>query len=103
MNERIRELANSLGFNTDFKPSDDETDRGYQVVSNDFAERFAELIAQECVAMCDQAAEENSRTAYTLTELQEFAPVLVAKGCQAQAEKLSRNIKSHFGLNSSID
>jgi hypothetical protein len=48
MNERIRELAEQLGYNVDFEPSDDETDRSYQVISNDFAEKFAELIVKEC-------------------------------------------------------
>ena len=48
MNERIKELAQRLGYNVNIEPSDDETDREYQVVSNDFAEKFAELIVQEC-------------------------------------------------------
>lgn len=48
MNERMKELAKQLGYNVNYKPSDDETDREYQVVSNDFAEKFAELIVKEC-------------------------------------------------------
>ena len=48
MNERMKELAKQLGYNVNYKPSDDETDREYQVVSNDFAEKFAELIVREC-------------------------------------------------------
>jgi hypothetical protein len=51
MNKRIKELAKQLGYNVNFKPSDDETDRGYQVVSNDFAEKFAELIVRECAGI----------------------------------------------------
>jgi len=49
MNKRIKELAKSLNYDTDFTTSDNETDREYQVVSNDFAEKFAELIVQECI------------------------------------------------------
>jgi hypothetical protein len=49
MNERMKELAKQLGYNVNYKPSDDETDREYQVVSNDFAEKFTELIVRECV------------------------------------------------------
>lgn len=55
MNERMKELAKQLGYNVNFKPSDGETDREYQVVSNDFAEKFAELIVKECMRMCDCA------------------------------------------------
>ena len=54
MNERIRELAEQLGYNVDFEPSDDETDRSYQVISNDFAEKFAELIVRECAKAADE-------------------------------------------------
>jgi len=48
MNQRMKELAKQLGYNVNFKPSDDATDREYQVVSNDFAEKFAELIVRDC-------------------------------------------------------
>ena len=48
MNQRMKELAEQLGYNVNFEPSIDETDREYQVVSNDFAEKFAELIVKEC-------------------------------------------------------
>ena len=53
MNERIRELAEQLGYNVDFEPSDDETDRSYQVINNDFAEKFAELIVRECAEVAE--------------------------------------------------
>jgi hypothetical protein len=61
-------------------------------------EKFAELIVQECIGLCDQAVEENKRTFYTVNETQEVGPALVAKGCQVQAEKLSKQIKQHFGV-----
>ena len=60
MNERIKELAQRLGYNVNIEPSDDETDREYQVVSNDFAEKFAELIVQECADLFEiEWGEEN--------------------------------------------
>ena len=55
MNERMKELAKQLGYNVNYKPSDDETDREYQVVSNDFAEKFAELIVSQCAEIADTA------------------------------------------------
>jgi len=55
MNERMKELAKQLGYNVNYKPSTDETDREYQVVSNDFAEKFAELIVLECAEIADIA------------------------------------------------
>ncbi len=61
-------------------------------------EKFAELIVRECIGLCDKAAEENARTFYTVTETQEVGPALVSKGSQVQAEKLSRQIKQHFGV-----
>jgi hypothetical protein len=48
--------------------------------------------------LCDQAVEENKRTFYTVNETQEVGPALVAKGSQVQAEKLSQQIKQHFGV-----
>ena len=61
-------------------------------------EEFAELIVLECAGLCDKAAEENARTVYTFTETQEVGPALISKGSQVQAEKLSRQIKKHFGV-----
>jgi len=60
--------------------------------------KFAESIVRECIGLCDKAAEENARTFYTVTETQEVGPALVSKGSQVQAEKLSRQIKQHFGV-----
>ena len=60
--------------------------------------KFAELIVLECAGLCDKAAEENARTVYTFTETQEVGPALISKGSQVQAEKLSRQIKKHFGV-----
>jgi len=83
MNERILKLAEQAGF-----LNKDEESIGY----------FAELIVKECAGLCDKAAEENARTFYTVTETQEVGPALVSKGSQVQAEKLSRQIKKHFGV-----
>ena len=60
MNPQIKQLAEKAGFNVEFEPSDDENDRSYQVVDNDFAERFAELIVRECArALDDKLANPN--------------------------------------------
>jgi hypothetical protein len=89
MNERIRQLAEQALFESEF---DDEQNIKITM------DTFAELIIRECVGLCDQAAEENARTFYTVTETQEVGPALVAKGSQVQAEKLSRRIREHFGV-----
>ena len=92
MNERIRELEKQAteivrcGLN------------GTATAESFNRKKFVELIVKECVRLCDKAAEENARTFYTVTETQEVGPALVAKGSQVQAEKLSRQIKQHFGV-----
>lgn len=89
MNERIKELAAKSNFG--------HMENGEVVYDHRLA-KFAELIVNECVGLCDQAAEENARTFYTVTETKEVGPALVAKGSQVQAEKLSKQIKLHFGV-----
>lgn len=86
MNDITREFAKQAGF---YKYGDD---------FEDIIEKFAELIVRDCVALCDRAVEENARTLYSVTETQEVGPALVAKGSQVQAEKLSKQIKKHFGV-----
>ena len=88
MNKRIQELAEEAGIHDDV----------CSMCPIHELEKFAELIVRECVGLCDQAAEENARTFYTVTETQEVGPALVAKGSQVQAEKLSKQIKQHFGV-----
>jgi len=90
VNGRIRELALQAGYQEDM----------FGIGHWDMPEcrRFVELIIRECAALCDQAAQENARTFYAVTETQELGPALVAKGCQVQAEKLSRQIQQHFGV-----
>jgi hypothetical protein len=60
MNPQIKQLAEKAGFNVEFEPSDDENDRSYQVVDNDFAERFAELIVRECRKVIADDIDDNS-------------------------------------------
>jgi hypothetical protein len=90
LNERIREVW--------IKAAREDSDPDNWDTQVQFIERFAELIVKECAGLCDQAAEENARTFYTVTETQEVGPALVAKGSQVQAEKLSQQIKQHFGV-----
>jgi hypothetical protein len=93
MNDRIRELAAQAGF----QYIQDEG-IGWAGNYNASLPKFAKLIVKECVGLCDQAAEENAKTFYTVTETKEVGPALVAKGSQVQAEKLSKQIKQHFGV-----
>ena len=100
MNERIRELFKTIRkykhtYNLMSNPP--QVRYNYTIEEQDI-EKFAELIVRECVGLCDKAAEENKRTFYTVNETQEVGPALVAKGSQVQAEKLSQQIKQHFGV-----
>ena len=95
MNERIKELMMN-SWNTYFNEEMNGT--RFPIVQKFDAEKFAQLIVRECVGLCDQAAEENARTFYTVTETREIGPALVAKGSQVQAEKLSQQIKQYFGI-----
>jgi hypothetical protein len=96
MNKRIQELAEQAGAETWSRaPMRAVTGLAF---TDENLEKFAEFIVRECVGLCDQAAEENARTFYTVTETKEVGPALVAKGSQVQAEKLSKHIKQHFGV-----
>jgi len=90
MNERIDELMIQAGARFEMMNWVHYDDFEYK--------KFVELIVLECAGLCDKAAEENARTFYTVTETQEVGPALVSKGSQVQAEKLSRQIKQHFGV-----
>ena len=63
-----------------------------------YHDSFAKLIVKECVLLCDKAVEENGKTLNEMTETKELDSMLVARGAQVQAEKLSRNIKKHFEM-----
>ena len=85
MNERIKKLAVQADWDDEFREDFD-------------IEKFAELIVRECAGLCSQAAEENARTFYAVSETKEVGPALVAKGSQVQAEKLAKQIKQHVGV-----
>ena len=78
MNERIRELMLEAGY------------AAPELAGR--ANKLVELLVRECVSLCDQAVEKNKRTYYTVKETQDMGAALVAKGCQVQAEKLSKQI-----------
>jgi hypothetical protein len=90
MNQRIKELIKQADEKFSCEYNGD-----YTVFNK---EKFAELIVRECAGLCSQAAEENARTFYAVTETQEVGPALVAKGSQVQAEKLAKHIREHFGV-----
>ena len=93
MNERIKELALQAMTYVTHNPKANKLNSGDM-----FDEKFAELIVLECAGLCSQAAEENARTFYAVSETKEVGPALVAKGSQVQAEKLAKQIKEHFGV-----
>jgi hypothetical protein len=72
MNERIKELAEEAGYNIE------ELDTQEQVV----AEKFAELIVQECANLCQQEADKEFNNAWER----------VRAACDAQM------ILTHFGV-----
>ena len=100
MNERIKELVKQAGghFSTHNLMSNPVQHRESIELWDDKIEKFALLIVQECAGLCSQAAEENARTFYAVSETKEVGPALVAKGSQVQAEKLTKQIKQHFGV-----
>jgi len=98
MNERIRELADEAKQYCFEQSQKRLAPEDYMPYSDMYDKKFAELIVRECIGLCDQAVEENKRTFYTVNETQEVGPALVAKGSQVQAEKLSQQIKQHFGV-----
>ena len=102
MNERIKNLSKKAWLLAHEANDQAEEDEGEELTeaefNNVFQQKFAELIVRECAGLCNQAAEENARTFYTVTETKEVGPALVAKGSQVQAEKLSKQIKKHFGV-----
>jgi len=98
MNERIRKLAKNHLMHESWTSYGESIQEDYYEFYPEDLEEFAELIVLECAGLCDKAAEENARTVYTFTETQEVGPALISKGSQFQAEKLSRQIKKHFGV-----
>ena len=97
MNEQIEKLGEQADLLGEFTPTK-IPGRYVGYITEEQILKFAELIVRECIGLCDQAVEENKRTFYTVNETQEVGPALVAKGCQVQAEKLSKQIKQHFGV-----
>ena len=89
MNERIRLLAEQAGF----------IDRGSNHTAYmDFDhEKFAELIVQECVEICNQAILQNQDTLSKLNE-HELHEKLVIRGSILQAQKLGNGINQYFGV-----
>ena len=98
MNERIKLLAKNHLRHESWTSYGESIQEDYYEFYPEDLEEFAELIVLECAGLCDKAAEENARTVYTFTETQEVGPALISKGSQVQAEKLSRQIKKHFGV-----
>ena len=102
MNEKIKELISQsyeYAVVTTIDPFTQEvvTDfiDGTKPIFN--KEKFAELIVQECVDICNQAILQNQDTLSKLNE-DELAEKMVIHGSINQAQKLGKGIKQHFGV-----
>jgi hypothetical protein len=87
MNERIKELAKQAGI--DFGNFESVT------IDIDNAEKFAELIVQQCMSMCDER-----RAVYFGQRV--ASDVFIDKNMYAEGEAaceaIRYNIKHHFGV-----
>ena len=105
MNERIRELVEQAGPLQDVlcKITEQTNAASARYLQSkallDFQlEKFAKLIALECMVMCDKAVEENLKTYDEFIKNKEFELAMISKGAAVQAEKLSKHLKQHFGI-----
>jgi hypothetical protein len=91
MNERIKELKQQAtiivgaesGFAFDREVLDEQ--------------KFAELIVQQCIEICNQAILQNQDTLSKLNE-DELAEKMAIHGAILQAQKLGNGIKERFGV-----
>ena len=95
MNERIKQLAEQAKIDYDLRP---EIARAPVWIGTDEElAKFAELIVQECVDICNQAILQNQDTLSKLN-IDELAEKMVIHGSINQAQKLGKGIKEHFGV-----
>lgn len=92
MNDRIKELLLEAEKSVQFLSNSVDSKR--QIVMD----KFAESIIRECVELCDAAAKENSKAVEKFATNDKMDVAYVAKGAEIQAEKLSKDIKEHLGL-----
>ena len=90
MNERIKELMKEAN-------KDVPLGKDFWLGLEQFSEKFAELIVQECVEICNQAILQNQDTLSKLNE-DELAEKMIIHGSINQAQKLGKGIKQHFGV-----
>lgn len=86
MNERIKQLAEQAGYNIK------ELDAQEQMV----AEKFAQLIVQECVTLCESVATNADATARSkyVTD----AGRMLHEGMWGGAKNCASAIQQHFGV-----
>jgi hypothetical protein len=85
MNEKIRELAEQAGPNTEEELNDDRTN--IYVID---VEKFAELIVRECVSVTDDLVNRNVDGSWTSTELY--------TDYNGALWEVKRRIQDHFGV-----
>jgi hypothetical protein len=89
MNERIKELAEQASLEL-------FNDTAQHRLLKGFAEKFAELIVQECIAQCEQvatAADAKSKSKFVTDDGR-----MLHEGMWGGAKNCSGQIKQHFGV-----
>ena len=98
MNERIRQLAEQANIHfSRVGILDGDPNGSARMVGYSKMEKFAELIVQECVEICNQAILQNQDTLSKLNE-HELHEKLVIRGSILQAQKLGNGINQYFGV-----
>jgi hypothetical protein len=85
MNERIQELMKQAG-----------TDTSGKWMGVEHAEKFAELIVQECITQCEQVA--TDANAMTKSKFVSNAGIVLHEGAWGGAKNCIEQIKQHFGV-----
>ncbi len=87
MNERIKELAEQAGVGFLFDPD--------AVVLTFKMEKFAELIVQECMTMCDNVSADYFKHRKAADDFQDKN--ILAEG-ESACDEVRYEIKKHFGV-----
>ena len=96
MNERVKQLSGQA-FDIVWDTEKDSIGPGTHFRPDGFEEKFAELIAKECIDICNQAILQNQDTLSKLG-VDELAEKMIIHGSINQAQKLGKGIKEHFGV-----
>jgi hypothetical protein len=95
MNEKIGDILQQAISDVDYIHFDDVMDQelSEMFIPDVFAQRFAKLIVDECLAMCDVKTEDP-----LLSEQGVIFPLLYKTGIIFAVNRCQQNIKQHFGI-----